>query len=114
MFWTKTENKMLEKSVLMQRLTNTLCPCFGKCDECGLLPRCDIPKMVNKLVEGFELGDVNRDSKLNIRDATLIQKALAKLESLDDEQLTLADYLTDGKVNIKDATQIQKKIANII
>ena len=62
----------------------------------------------------YELGDVNRDSKLNIRDATLIQKALAKLESLDDEQLTLADYLTDGKVNIKDATQIQKKIANII
>ncbi|MBQ7810360.1 MAG: hypothetical protein IJ346_05285 [Clostridia bacterium] len=62
----------------------------------------------------YELGDVNRDGKLNIRDATLIQKALAKLESLDDEQLTLADYLTDGKVNIKDATQIQKKIANII
>ena len=69
---------------------------------------------VTSPVEGFELGDVNRDSKLNIRDATLIQKALAKLESLDDEQLTLADYLTDGKVNIKDATQIQKKIANII
>lgn len=47
---------MLEKSVLIQRLTNTLCPCFGKCDGCGLLPVCDIPKMVNKLVEGFELG----------------------------------------------------------
>ncbi len=63
---------------------------------------------------GFELGDVNRDSKLNIRDATLIQKVLAKLEQFDDEQLILADYLTDGKVNIKDATQIQKKLANLI
>ncbi len=63
---------------------------------------------------GFELGDVNRDSKLNIRDATLIQKVLAKLEQFDNEQLYLADYLTDGKVNIKDATQIQKKLANII
>ena len=62
----------------------------------------------------YELGDVNRDGKLNIRDATLIQKVLAKLEQFDDEQLILADYLSDGKVNIKDATQIQKKIANIM
>lgn len=62
----------------------------------------------------FELGDVNRDNKLNIRDATLIQKVLAKLEQFDNEQLLLADYYTDGKVNIKDATQIQKKLANLI
>ena len=62
----------------------------------------------------FELGDVNRDDKLNIRDATLIQKYLAKLSDLDDEQIALADYQTDGKVNIKDATKIQKKLANII
>lgn len=62
----------------------------------------------------FELGDVNRDGKLNIRDATLIQKYLAKLSDLDSEQLQLADYNTDSKVNIKDATQIQKKLANLI
>ena len=62
----------------------------------------------------FELGDVNRDQKLNIRDATLIQKFIAKIASLDDEQILLADYKPDGKVNIKDATLIQKKIANLI
>lgn len=62
----------------------------------------------------FELGDANRDGKLNIRDATLIQKFIAKIESLDAEQLSLSDYNTDGKVNIKDATLIQKKIANLI
>jgi len=62
----------------------------------------------------YELGDVNRDGKLNIRDATLIQKVLAKLDAFDDEQLLLADYLADDKVNIKDATQIQKKLANLI
>ena len=62
----------------------------------------------------FELGDVNRDGKLNIRDATLIQKYLAKLSELDDEQISLADYQTDGKVNIKDATRIQKKLANLL
>ncbi len=62
----------------------------------------------------FDLGDVNRDGKLNIRDATLIQKFLAKISALDDEQIALADYQTDGKVNIKDATKIQKKLANLL
>ena len=62
----------------------------------------------------YEIGDVNRDGKLNIRDATLIQKVLAKLEQFDNEQLILADYFADGKVNIKDVTQIQKKLANLI
>ena len=62
----------------------------------------------------YKIGDVNRDGKLNIRDATLIQKVLAKLDQFDTEQLILADYLADGKVNIKDATQIQKKLANLI
>ena len=62
----------------------------------------------------FETGDVNRDGKVNIRDATLVQKYLAKMVELDDEQKFLADFKIDGKINIKDATAIQKKIANII
>lgn len=62
----------------------------------------------------FLLGDVNRDGKLNIRDATLIQKYIAKISELDDEQIMLADFNQDGKVNVKDATRIQKKIANLI
>jgi len=61
----------------------------------------------------YEMGDVNRDGKLNIKDATAIQKFLAKITDFDDEQMTLADYFADGKVNIKDATQIQKKLANL-
>ncbi len=62
----------------------------------------------------YELGDVNMDGKLNIRDATLIQKSIAKMETLDDIQSLLADYNSDGKVNVKDATAIQKFIAGII
>lgn len=62
----------------------------------------------------FDLGDVNMDSKLNIRDATAIQKHLAKIVALSDDALTYADFTQDGKVNIKDATNIQKKIAGII
>lgn len=62
----------------------------------------------------FELGDVNGDGKLNIRDATAIQKHLAKIATLSDEVLPVADYNADGKVNVKDATAIQKKIAGLI
>lgn len=62
----------------------------------------------------YDLGDVNCDGKLNIRDATLIQKYIAKITCLSDQQIALADYNPDGKVNIKDATLIQKKIANLI
>lgn len=62
----------------------------------------------------FESGDVNGDGKLNIKDATAIQKYLAKLAEFDAVQLTLADVNKDGKVNIKDATYIQKKIAKLI
>ena len=62
----------------------------------------------------FEMGDVNSDGKLNIKDATLIQKHIAKLLTLSDSQLSYADCNMDNKVNIKDATYIQKKIAHII
>ncbi len=47
------------------------------------------------------------------KSTTLIQKALAKLASLDEKQNFLADVTEDGKVNIKDATAIQKFLAKI-
>lgn len=62
----------------------------------------------------FENGDVNKDGKLNIKDATNIQKYLAKMAEFDEEALALADYDGNGKLNIKDATTIQKKIAGLI
>ena len=62
----------------------------------------------------FEKGDVNTDGKLNIRDATAIQKHLAKIATLSDDALELADISGDGKVNVRDATTIQKKIAGLI
>ncbi len=62
----------------------------------------------------FEIGDVNTDGKLNIKDATTIQKFCAKMVSFTAEQEALADYNLDAKINVKDATQIQKKLANLI
>ncbi|MBQ7385998.1 MAG: leucine-rich repeat protein [Ruminococcus sp.] len=62
----------------------------------------------------FTLGDVNADGKINIKDATTIQKFVAKMIELDEKAQARADYNADGKINVKDATQIQKKIANLL
>ena len=59
------------------------------------------------------LGDANVDSDVNIKDATAIQKHIAKLESLTDTGFILADVDASSDVNIKDATAIQKFIAGI-
>ena len=60
------------------------------------------------------LGDVNNDGKLNIRDATAIQKYLAKLIKAENINLDVADFDQNTKVNVKDATNIQKKLAGLI
>ena len=62
----------------------------------------------------FEIGDVNMDGKINIKDATAIQKHVAKIIELDDLQLLLADYDGNGKANVRDTTAIQKFLAGII
>lgn len=60
------------------------------------------------------IGDVNLDGKVTIEDATLIQKAIAQLITLNDTQKKAADTNSDGKINIDDATAIQKYIAKLI
>lgn len=60
------------------------------------------------------LGDVNLDGKVNIKDATTLQKHLAKIIKLDENSLKVSDTNRDGKISISDATTIQKKIANLI
>ncbi|MBQ0097748.1 MAG: starch-binding protein [Oscillospiraceae bacterium] len=56
------------------------------------------------------LGDVDLDSSVTITDATMIQKALAKIFTLTDAQALCADINSDG-VDITDATLIQKYLA---
>lgn len=59
------------------------------------------------------LGDANGDGKVNINDATAIQKAAADLIELTTDAQLRADVNADGTVNVKDATAIQKHIADI-
>ncbi|MBE6794407.1 MAG: starch-binding protein [Ruminococcaceae bacterium] len=58
-------------------------------------------------------GDVNEDSKVNVRDATAIQKHLANIITLSSIGVALADANGDGKLSIKDATEVQKFIAGL-
>ncbi len=59
------------------------------------------------------LGDADVDGKVNIRDATAIQKHIANLITLTEEGYAVADVDASGNVNVKDATAIQKHIAGI-
>lgn len=58
-------------------------------------------------------GDVDGNEKVNVRDATLIQKVTAGLETIDDSKRLLADVDGNEKVNVRDATAIQKHIAGM-
>lgn len=60
------------------------------------------------------LGDVNGDGEIAIVDATIIQKYIVGLTTLDDETLNVADVNKDGAVTVVDATLIQKFIAKLI
>lgn len=66
-----------------------------------------------ELLRETVLGDVDADSEITIKDATLVQKYVACITSLYNSQKNYADVESDGAVNIKDATAIQKMIAGI-
>ena len=54
-------------------------------------------------------GDVNGDGKINLGDASLLLKKIAKWDVTLDE--TAADVTGDGKINLADASLLLKKIA---
>lgn len=64
--------------------------------------------------ENLLFGDVNLDGKVNIKDATTLQKHLAKMTVLEEKNLSVSDTNRDGRVTIADVTTIQKKIAGLI
>ena len=59
-------------------------------------------------------GDADLNGKINVKDATTVQKHTAKMLTLEGLALKQADVTGDGKVNIKDATAIQKYVAKLI
>ena len=59
------------------------------------------------------LGDANLDFKVNVKDATNIQKTVAKITSFGEIATATADVDNNKTINIKDATGIQKWSAHI-
>lgn len=62
----------------------------------------------------YILGDVNGDSDVAIVDATLVQRHVAKLDTLEGTAALAADVNQDGDIAIVDATLIQRFVAKII
>ncbi len=59
-------------------------------------------------------GDVDGDGKITVSDATEVQKYLASLKTLTDEQIQSADVDNSSVISISDATYIQMYVAKII
>jgi len=66
----------------------------------------------NNIETYHQKGDINCDDKINIKDATYIQKCLAKIIHMTDAMKLLGDVDFDGQVTIKDVTLLQKHLAN--
>lgn len=58
-------------------------------------------------------GDVNKDNRLNAKDALMILKYVAKLIKLDDDVVLNADINGDNLVNAEDALEVLKTAAGI-
>lgn len=62
--------------------------------------------------EELLLGDVDKNGRVEINDATMLQRYLSEYVTGVDSRV--ADVNRDGKVNIKDVTEIQRYVAQLI
>lgn len=62
----------------------------------------------------YYYGDADTDGDVNIFDATIIQRALAQLETMSALQRETGDVDGDDDISILDATTIQRKLAKLI
>ncbi len=64
-------------------------------------------------ISGTLLGDADLSERIDIKDATIIQKYTAHMVNLSQNAMIAADVNSDDDVNIKDATAIQKCISEM-
>ncbi|MEE0265155.1 MAG: dockerin type I repeat-containing protein [Acutalibacteraceae bacterium] len=74
---------------------------FATGDDLELLP-----------ADGYKKGDVDMDSKIDIKDVILVLKHTVGVISLTDEKCLLADMDKNGEADVKDAIYIQRAIVN--
>lgn len=61
-------------------------------------------------ISEYELGDVDLNGRVDVKDATDIQRYAAELATFNETQISVADMNNDGVINVADATDIQKYI----
>ncbi len=61
----------------------------------------------------YEVGDVDLDGNITIKDAIIVMQMLAKIGEFTDQQYDLADVDGNGNVTISDAISIQKIISKL-
>lgn len=71
------------------------------------------PIVVNYYYTPYSLkaNDINGDGKVSLDDVLMIQKDIAKLSAMTEEQAKIADANCDGAVTVADALIYQKNIA---
>lgn len=62
----------------------------------------------------FALGDVNKDTKVNLQDTQIVLKAALAIVKLEEDQTQLADVNNDDKVNLRDAQLVLQAALGII
>ncbi len=77
-----------------------------ECKVCG-------KKEADKVVYGYELGDVNKDGTVSAIDARIVLQYVANLKQLTEEELSLADIDKNGSVTAVDARRILMAFAGI-
>lgn len=61
-------------------------------------------------VPTYKKGDVNKDGRVDIQDATYIQKCVAEYSDYQDVTLELGDIYEDGRITIRDVTELQRRL----
>lgn len=94
------------------------CSKFGAGDYCVFVSCVNNYGSINTETLQFHVtsgitNDVDLDNSVTVADATLLQKYVANISTLTDDQKLLADCNGDGVIDIRDATYIQKTIAKI-
>lgn len=67
---------------------------------------------IEPIYEDMQIGDVNNDGKISVKDATMIQKYIGEAITFTSEMFYCADVYGNGSVNVRSATLIQKRAAD--
>ena len=79
----------------------------------GVFDGQESPIILGELKVPYILGDVNQDTRVNGLDTTMLMRALARLETLNDTQSKAADVNQDTRVNGLDTTKLMRVLARL-